>query len=238
MDVLMYFADIPQYTIQNYRIWTIFTSWFVNVSIINLLFGLLSWLPTAMKIETEVGTLKYALTFLLNTVIIQMVFVVFIFLVSYYSPMFYNYPSIGLWPFIMFEITIMCLSNPDGMMMLFLLPCPIQAKYYPYILVLFFTLLNQTISFDIIAGLIYGHLYFFFFKEKLNISARVVKKIEDGRIGLYLKKFKGILLIKAITQAQAEYCFQLVETSQLLPQAIIKIVHLHLKVSLHFKVEV
>ena len=57
----------------------------------------------------------------------------------------------GLWPILMCEITLFCLSNPERDMRFFFFPCVFKAKYYPFILFAVFTLLsNFNINFELI----------------------------------------------------------------------------------------
>ena len=65
-------------------------------------------------------------------------------------------------------------------MKLLLLPFTVKAKIYPIILVLMFVLSNYLeVDVEIISGIIYGLVYFYFLKSKLQISDSFVQKLES-----------------------------------------------------------
>ena len=144
-----------------------------------------------MRLERENGTVKYMLTFFVNNSLVQITFLLLNLLVCLAFPGMASYPSIGLWPYIISEITIMCLSDPNRQMMLFFFPCPIKAQYYPYILCAFFTLLKGMIGVDILGGLVYGHIYIWFLKDKLTFSETFCTQMEAKWPFKYLTSMTG-----------------------------------------------
>jgi membrane associated rhomboid family serine protease len=90
------------------------TGAFVHVQLLQLLFSLMSYLPTAMMQERLDGTVKQAHRFFLNNTLISVLFVVVCYLLSWmYGPQILSLPSIGLWPIIMCDIVIECNKSPD-----------------------------------------------------------------------------------------------------------------------------
>ena len=49
----------------------------------------------------------------------------------------------GLWPIVMCDLTLICLSNLEANMRFFVFSCNIKTKYYPLFLFAFFILLNN-----------------------------------------------------------------------------------------------
>jgi membrane associated rhomboid family serine protease len=172
-------TNIPAYVIYDIQIWRLFTSSFVTLSIFNILFGFLAWIPDAIRLELTSGTIKYMFAFFINSIIIQIIYVALSFTLSIISKQLILMPSSGLWPVIMAEITILCLTNPDNQLRIMFLPCLVPAKYYPWALFAFFSVLNMNLQIDIIAGIIYGYLFHHFLKTKIQISDEFIIRIEN-----------------------------------------------------------
>lgn len=195
-------TNLPALVIYYFQIWRLFTSVFVTLSIFNILFAFLSWVPDAIRLESSTGTMKYMCTFFMNSLLIQLLYVVLCLFFSLFSNQFLVMPSSGLWPLIMAEITILCLNNPQNQLMMMFLPCLIPAKYYPWALFAFFSVLNMNLQFDILAGILYGYLFHHYLKTKIQISDEFVTKMENFPL---LNKLQGInsfvSLSKAISQS-------------------------------------
>ena len=176
---------------ERYQVWGVLTSFLVNISIINLLFSFFSWIFDAIRLERENGTVKYLLTFFINNTFIQITYLCLNWGLSQAFPSLFKIPSMGLWPYIISEITIMCLSDPTRDLMLFLIPCPIKAVFYPYILCAFFTLLNGRIGVDIIAGLLYGHIYVWLLKSIFTLSDSFCARLETNCLFSCLTNIAG-----------------------------------------------
>jgi len=195
-------TNLPALIIYYFQIWRLFTSVFVTLSIFNVLFAFMSWVPDAIRLENSVGTIKYMCTFFMHSLIIQLLYVILCLILSVFSDQFLVMPSSGLWPLIMAEITILCLTNPQNNLMMMFLPCLIPAKYYPWALFAFFSVLNMNLQFDILAGILYGYLFHHYLKTKIKISDEFTNKIENLPL---INKLQGInsfvSLSKAISQS-------------------------------------
>lgn len=64
--------------------------------------------------------------------------------------------SQGLWPILMLEIVRLCNANPEANMRYFCCPFEIKAKYYPWLLLLIFSIFM--FSPDILCGMLIGYL--------------------------------------------------------------------------------
>jgi len=186
-------ANIPGITVGQLHLWTIFTSVFISMSIINLLFGFMAWIPDAIKLEKENGTIKYMFNFFINSCFIQILFIGFCYLISLKWPQILTFPSSGLWPLVLSEITLLCLANPESDLRMFLIPCPIKAKFYPWALFGFFTVINgfRVIQFDILAGILYGYAWFYFLKDKIQISDNCLIKVQNCFLFNKIQGFTG-----------------------------------------------
>ena len=180
-DYITLLANFPGLTIGELHLWALFTSVFISMSIFNLLFGFFAWIPDAIKLERENGTIKYMCTFFINSSIIQVIFTGFCYLISLKFESILKVPSSGLWPVILSEITMLCLANPEADLRMFLIPCPIKARFYPWALFGFFTVINgfRVIQFDILAGILYGYAWFYFLKAKVQLSDNCMIKIQN-----------------------------------------------------------
>ena len=85
-------------------------------------------------------------------------------------------------------------------MKLFLIPYTVKSKIYPIILVLMFILVNYLeIDVEIISGVIYGFVYFYYLKSKLQISDEFVQKLESNSFFKWLSNIKGFISVTHIS---------------------------------------
>lgn len=183
-----FFQSVPYNTIFRFRLWTLATTIVITPSILNIIFAFMAWLPRAFMNEKELGSANFLLNVLSRTVIIQIMFTLLMFVFYVFAgDAALKVPSMGLWPLILADITISCTEEPDREVMFFFIPYPIKAKYYPWVLIGFFTLLNFNIQFDILCGVGFGYLFTYKLKDKLNISSQFVQKVENSFIFKYAK---------------------------------------------------
>ena len=87
----------------------------------------------------------------------------------------------GIWPYIISELTLLSLSNPNQIIKLFFFP-DIKAKFYPIIVFIIFALLNNLIiDLEVFCGILYSFLYHFIIKNKLKISKKYIKNLENSK---------------------------------------------------------
>ena len=201
-SISFYLSNLALYTIFHFQIWRLITTSFMTTSILNILFAMISWVKDASSLENKLGTIKYMFIFFMNTFFIQIIYCI-ILLIAYIisrnkNILILNYyngkvENSGLWPIIMAELTLLCMSNPESLMRLFFFPCEIKAKFYPFILFSIFLILNFQIDFGVLSGIIYGLLYHFFFRKYLQIPNKFVEIIEKSFIGSFLGNFKKFI---------------------------------------------
>ena len=191
-----YLVNIPSKTIFHFQLWRLLTSAFITTNIFQIILAFFVWVKDASTLEISLGTIKYSLIFFVNSFCIQIINIFImgissIFSKNIFSPEEKINRNCGLWGIVMCEMTLLCVSNPESPMKLLLLPFTVKAKIYPVILVIIFVLSNYLeIDVEIISGIIYGLIYFFFLKSKLQISDSLVQQLEASSI------FKGLITVK------------------------------------------
>lgn len=213
--ISFYLSNIPYYTIFNFQIWRLLTSVFMTTSIFNIIFALFGWVKDASSLEISMGTIKYMLIFIINSLLIQVICTIIVgflgLIIS--SPNFMKLgekdgrvENSGFWPIILCEITLLCMSNPDSSMRVLCFPCEIKAKYYPIILFVIYSVLNAfSFDFQIISGIIYGLLYHYYLKKYLQISDKFIQKLETSCICNWMMKFEGFVSVNHITSGRNTY---------------------------------
>ena len=200
-----YLINVPAFTILKFQIWRLITSVFITTNILQICLAFFVWVKYASLLETSLGTIKYTLIFLVNTFCIQVLNIIVYTFFSLLNKKSYNSEikskkNSGLWGIVMCEMTLLCVSNPESPMKLFLIPYTVKSKIYPIILVLMFFLVNYLeIDPEIISGVIYGFIYFYYLKSKLQISDTFVQKLESNQIFKWLSNFKGFISVTHIS---------------------------------------
>ena len=203
--ISFYLADIPYFTIFYGQIWRLFTTAFITTGLINLIFGLFIFQRYSIQNEKDIGTVKYMLNFFRNCFFIQVIYCLIALLISLIirnsillkmKAMMGGVRNEGIWPILMCEITLFCLSSPERPMRFFFFPCVFKAKYYPLILFGIFTLLsNFNIDFEILSGIAFGFLCHYYLKNKIEISNNFAIKMENSFLCRWMKNKKGFISI-------------------------------------------
>ena len=197
INISFYLSNIPLYTIYHFQFWRLFSSFLITTNIYNAILGLIFWTREGSSMETRMGTIKYIIYFLRNNFFIQILYTLVISLFSLIirnkksleQKIKYEYGNIqsvnncGFWPGIMCELTLLCISNPNTKVKFLFFPFQFSAKYYPFIWLFFFCLVN-TINFyndiEVLVGMYYALIYHKFLKNILNISDGFILKIEKN----------------------------------------------------------
>ena len=203
--IAFYLANIPYYTIYQCQFWRLITTAFITTGLINFIFSLLIFYRYSINTEKDIGTIKYMLNFFRNCLFIQIIYSLITLLISLIirnsilMKMKLTMGGVhndGLWPILMCEITLFCLSNPERDMRFFIFPCVFKAKYYPLILFGIFTLLsNFNIDFEILSGIAFGFLCHYYLKNKIEFSNQFVLKLENSFLCKWMKNKKGFISI-------------------------------------------
>ena len=207
--VAFYLADIPYYTIYYFQIWRLITTSFMTTGILSIIFSLLFWYKEAVKVEKATGTIKYMLIFSMNTFFIQILYCLLMLLISLVirnkvvllmKISMVGVRNAGLWPIILCDLTLLCLSNPEAPMKIFIFPCVIKAKYYPFVLFLFFTIISRfNIDFESLCAIGYGLLYHYYLKSRLTITNTFALKVENSWAFKWMKQQKGFVFLGGVS---------------------------------------
>ena len=190
-NISFYFSNIPYYTIFYFQLWRLLTTIFISTNLFKLFLGLFCWFKYASSLETSIGTVKYMAIFVLNTFLIQILYCILKYCLMRLLKRDYNYlldksllkgaNSNSLIGNIICELTLLCLSNPESPNKLLLLPFTIKAKYYPFLLIGIFIIIDSfKIDLEMVSGYAYANIYFYFLKSFLKISDNFAQKIEDN----------------------------------------------------------
>ena len=198
-----YLANIPYFTIFYLQIWRLFTTPFITTGLISIIFSLLFWYRHAIQLEREKGTVKYMLNFFMNSCFIQIMYCILLLVISLVIQnnmmmkmklTMIGVRNEGLWPILMCDLTLMCLSNPEANMRFFFFPCIIKAKYYPLVLFGIFTLLsNFNINFEILCAIAFGFLYHYYLQYKIEITNSFALRVENSFLCKWMKNKKGFI---------------------------------------------
>ena len=207
-NLSLYISNIPFYTIYKYQIWRLFSTSLMNTGIINIALSLVLWIKLGAILEDSTGTILYLFIFMINSTLIQIIYTILIFVISLVIKnknilllkLDNNNNNIvtnsGIWPYIISELTLLSLSNPNQIIKLFFFP-DIKAKFYPIIVFIIFALLNNLIiDLEVFCGILYSFLYHFFIKSKLNFSKKCIKNLEDSKCIKCFSKCGGFISIR------------------------------------------
>ena len=223
-----YLVDIPYFTIFHLQIWRLFTTPFITTGLISIVFSLLFWYRHAKQIEQEKGTIKYMLNFFMNTFFIQLMYCVLMLIITLIIQntimlkmkiTMRGVRNQGLWPILMCDLTLFCLSNPEANMRFFFFPCNIKAKYYPLVLFGIFTLLsNFNIDFEILCGIAFGFIYHYYLRYKIEISNAFSLKVENSFLCKWMKNKKGFISINSTGSADIPVNLETITNTSSTPQ--------------------
>ena len=200
--ISLIFSDIPYYTIYHIQLWRLFTTPFMTTKILNIIVAFYFWITEAVKLEQQIGTIKYMLIFFMNTLCIQILycFVMFLFSIIIQNSDFLKNKitsvgvvNEGLWPILLCDLTLLCLSNPDRNMKFFFIPFVLKAKYYPFFLLVIFTILSFRINLEILCGVGFAFLYHRYLKNFLKISNNIASKIGNSILFKWMKNQQGYI---------------------------------------------
>ena len=205
-NISLYISNIPFYTINKYQIWRIFSTSLMNTGIINIILSLVLWVKFGAILENTIGTILYLFIFIINSSFIQIIYSALISIISliignkHILKLKIDNNNIvinsGIWPYIICELTLLSLSNPNEIIKLFFFP-ELKARFYPIIVFVIFSLLNNLIiDLEVFCGILYAFIYHFLIKNKLKISKTFIKKIENTKFIKCFIKCGGFISIK------------------------------------------
>ena len=201
--ISFFLTNIPLFTIYKFQLWRLITNVFITTSLLNIIFAFLSWIKDAIELENRNGTLKYMIIFFINSIFIQIIYC-FILVLCYLltnnklvltlNIIMGKVENNGIWPLIMGELTLLCMTNPEVPMRVFFFPCEVKAKYYPIVLFFLFVIFNgMQIDFRVLFSIIYGLLYHYLLRNKLQITDQFIQKLEISFLFKWMIKLNGFV---------------------------------------------
>lgn len=213
-EIPFYLSNIPLYTIFHCQLWRIASSFLITTNIFNVILGLIFWTREGSSMETRLGTFKYIFIFLINNFLIQILYTLIISLIAlilqskhFMEKKVYEkgnkliIENCGLWPAIMCELTLLCLSNPNTKVKFLFIPYEFSAKYYPLIVYIVFCLVNVFNYYndiEVFMGIIFAFIYHFFLKNYLNITDKFIEKLEKSLCCGWMLKITGFVSVNHI----------------------------------------
>lgn len=88
-------------------VWRLVTGLFVHTQLLELLFAVLSYIPSAIVVEKDLGTVRMVHRFLTLGLLINLIFTAIV------VPAQLNQLSVGLWPLLFADIVCECMKQPD-----------------------------------------------------------------------------------------------------------------------------
>ena len=209
-SISFYLSNIPYYTIFHIQIWRLISSVLITTNIINVILGLIFWARDGSSMETRLGTLKYIIIFLRNTIIIEILYSLIIYLISLIirNKDFTLYKinnkgdtrNCGFWPVIMCELTLLCICNPNSRVKFLSIPWEFSAKYYPIIwFVLFCSFNNYNNDIAVFTGVLFAFIYQYGLKYYLNIPDKYIEKMENSCCCKWMLKITGFVTVSHIS---------------------------------------
>jgi len=209
-SISYYLSNIPFYSIFKIQIWRLLSSVLMTTSIINVILGLIFWTREGSSIETRLGTMKYIIIFLRNTILIEILYSIIIFLVSLiiknkdFTLKKLNNKGVvrncGFWPVIMCEITLLCICNPNTRVKFLSIPWEFSAKYYPVIWFAVFCCFNHyNNDIEVLTGILFAFIYQYGLRYILNIPDKFIEKMENHCCCKWMLKLTGFVSVSHIT---------------------------------------
>jgi hypothetical protein len=170
-SISFYLSNAPFYTINQYQIWRLFSTTLITTNIINIILAILFWIKHSSNLEDVMGTIKYLFIFIMNSTIIQILFTCILFIISLITKKNEllkakinskgKIDNSGIWPYIICELTLLSLSNPNYYVKFLFFP-EFKAKFYPILVLILFCILNTLIiDLEVLSGIIYALIYHF-----------------------------------------------------------------------------
>ena len=209
-SISFYFSNIPYYTIFHIQLWRLISSVLMTTNIVNVILGLIFWTREGSSIETRLGTIKYIIIFLRNTILIEILYSLIIYIISLiikkkdftlYKINNKGYArNCGFWPVIMCEVTLLCICNPNTRVKFLSIPWEFSAKYYPIIwLVIFCSFNNYNNDIEVFTGVLFAFIYQYLLRYYLNIPDKYIEKMENNICCKWMLKITGFVTVSHIT---------------------------------------
>lgn len=155
-------VDVPLLTLGHFQLWRVVTAFMIHADIFQLLFCLISLVGDSVRLEKILGSAAFLFDIILKNIQVQIIYLLIMYLLHFSNENFMMMPSSGLWDLVMVFITIRSASNPEQPTQFLCLPIVIKSKYYPFFIILLFSVMSGA-PFSLIAAMIVGYIEACFF---------------------------------------------------------------------------
>jgi len=156
------------------------------MNFMDLLFGLLCYMFTACTIEKEIGTIRSVYRFFILGAISLVVF----FIICAVTGI--NQVAAGLWPMMFCDLVYTCMKNPNQIRNLCCLPISFEAKYYPPVMLLLFSLMMGP-RIGMVLGLVTGYAEAFGWFDRIILGLNYASLCEQKASLSRLVNFTGFV---------------------------------------------
>lgn len=108
------------------------------------------------QVEREYGTLRFVIWFLMGTISVGLLYLLVMFIIAQFSPQWQLIPCVGLWPPLIIAMTQRALAAPEEATVPFWGLAQIPARWYPLVLIGFFSLLSMQLEVDLLSAWFLG----------------------------------------------------------------------------------
>lgn len=184
-----YMADYPVLTVGSFQIWRLFTAFMINYEIIGLIFCLISLVFESQRLEKVLGSACFFVDIVVKNLEIHIFYCLLMYFVYLVYPTIHSemIPAFGLWDLVMLFITIRSASNPDQPTQFLCFPIIIKSKYYPFLIILLFSLISLK-PFSLVSAMIIGYFEAYLFN---GIMIRFTRKKAIWLENKIFRCFKG-----------------------------------------------
>jgi len=160
-----YIACLPVLVYGNLQVWRIFTGIWCHPQLLMLLFALFSYVQHGCREEKRIGTVAFFFRFQLVAAMTLILYTA----VCGITGFGVTQPAAGLWSMLFADLVIEAMVNPDQPRPLCCLPIMLKAKYYPWVLIIIFSLIFG-LQLDFWCGLAVGYMWHYGLLSKCAIG--------------------------------------------------------------------
>ncbi|CAD8090158.1 unnamed protein product [Paramecium sonneborni] len=203
------FVDTPSKTIYEFELWRLFIPQFFHGDMYNITISLLGFLFCAIEVEKSYGTIPFFCDIFFKNLIIQIIYVLLCFSLSYLTKEVLETQSFGFWNITFIYMMNKALTDQDEYQKFLCFPFSLPSKYYPPA---FFLIMNiiEFPRLDLIASTMFAFIeYQLFDGFMMKLSKGFVTKIEYSFPFKYFQSRQDF-----ITCDQVNHSFVLEEAKQ------------------------
>ncbi|OMJ87484.1 hypothetical protein SteCoe_10818 [Stentor coeruleus] len=162
--------------------WTLLTYPYQPSGILITSISLYLYTTTTSESERFLGTSRYIIFFGYYIINIGLLYLGLIYLLKWISSTLFAhfsiFPFFGIWPIIMIELVLKYNKNPQSYIKFLCSPCQIQSQYFPWIFFFWISVFLISRFWEMLLGIIIGHLHLTGYMNWILIPNCLVSKLE------------------------------------------------------------